>query len=68
MIAWRYQRNGLPDTSFNDSQHYIVHNSAAGGNRNDWGNDITIDSDSKIITGGQRESLSNNDMAIWRYR
>ncbi|KPJ93331.1 MAG: hypothetical protein AMJ53_07455, partial [Gammaproteobacteria bacterium SG8_11] len=68
MITWRYQSNGLPDSSFNGSQHYIVHNSAAGGNRNDWGNDIAIDSDGKIIIGGQSESLSNNDMAIWRYR
>jgi uncharacterized delta-60 repeat protein len=68
MITWRYQANGLPDTSFNGSQYYIVHNSAGGGNRNDWGNDIAIDSDGKILIGGQSESLNNNDMAIWRYR
>jgi uncharacterized delta-60 repeat protein len=68
MITWRYQSNGSPDSSFNGFQNYIVHNSAAGGNRNDWGNDIAIDGDGKIIIGGQSESLSNNDMAIWRYR
>ena len=65
MAIWRYNSNGTLDTSFN-SAGYIIHNSAAGGNGDDQGHSITIDSYSRILVAGYSYNGSNDDMAIWR--
>ena len=68
LVIWRYNPDGTLDTSFG-GKGYVVHNNAAGGNKNDFGRAITIDSSGKILVAGQSWGASGNfyDMVIWRY-
>ena len=67
MVIWRYNSNGDLDTTFN-GVGYVVHNNAAGGNSDDYGESIAIDTSGKILVSGSSENVANDDMAIWRYR
>ncbi len=68
MAVWRYNTNGTPDTSFG-VDGIVVHHSAAGGNRNDEGYDLTIDAAGMILVAGRSYNASGNyDMVIWRYK
>jgi hypothetical protein len=42
MVIWRYNSNGILDTTFNGTG-FVVHNNAAGGNSSDYGNSIYVD-------------------------
>src|SRR3989338_3716307 len=67
MVIWRYKTDGTFDTTFG-SGGIVVHNSAAGGNSDDKGGSITIDSSGKIlVTGYSKNASPNADMSIWRY-
>ena len=67
MVIWRYHSNGSLDTSFG-GVGYVVHHNAAGGNGDDSGNAVAIDSLGRIIvTGSSIKSTLNADMVIWRY-
>ena len=66
MVIWRYNSTGTLDTSFNGTG-FVVFNNAAGGNGDDLGNSIIIDSNGKIIVAGYSNNGTNNDMVIWRY-
>ena len=67
MVIWRYNTDGTFDTTFG-SGGIVVHNSAAGGNSDDKGGSITIDSSGKIlVTGYSKNASPNADMSIWRY-
>jgi uncharacterized delta-60 repeat protein len=72
MVIWRYNGDGTLDTTF-DRDGIVVHNNAAGGNGNDGGNSIYVDSSGKIyVTGYSYNRRSgdrrrNKDMTIWRY-
>jgi uncharacterized delta-60 repeat protein len=67
MAIWRYNSNGTLDTTF-DGDGIVVNNNAAGGNSDDVGNSIAIDSSGRILVAGYSwGSGSNNDMVIWRY-
>jgi uncharacterized delta-60 repeat protein len=58
---------GVLDTSFNGTG-FVVHNNAAGGNSDDYGNSIYVDNTGKIyVTGSSKNSSGNYDMVIWRY-
>ena len=57
---------GVIDTSFGGNG-YVVHDNAAGGNGNDVGNAITIDSLGRIVVTGSSSNGVDRDMAIWRY-
>ncbi len=68
MVIWRYNSNGTLDTSFGNGG-IVVHNNAAGGNYNDEGKSIYVDSNGKIyVTGYSWNSINNRDMVIWKYR
>ena len=66
MVVWRYNNNGNLDTNFGNGG-IVVHDSASGGNSNDSGNSITIDSNDRILVTGNSNSDTDSDMVIWRY-
>jgi uncharacterized delta-60 repeat protein len=67
MAIWRYNSNGTLDTSFGGTG-YVVHSNAAGGNGDDSGQSITLDSSDRILVSGwSRNTGGSYDMAIWRY-
>ena len=67
MVIWRFNANGTLDTTFNNSG-FVVHNSAAGGNADDSGNAIAIDTQHRILVAGSSRNISGNtDMVIWRF-
>jgi uncharacterized delta-60 repeat protein len=67
MVTWRYNTNGTLDTTFN-SFGSVVHNSAAGGNGDDLGSAVIVDSIGRILIAGRSTNPIDNDMVIWRYR
>ncbi len=72
MAIFRYNQDGTRDTSFSDDG-IVTHDSAAGGNSDDEGLAIKIDSNGSILITGSSytgDSMSNGhpDMAIWRFK
>lgn len=71
MVIWRYKPDGTLDTTFNPGgtiPGIVVHDSAAGGNGQDWGFSITTDSQERILVSGWSwNSAHYADMVIWRY-
>jgi len=66
MVVWRFNADGSLDITFAD-YGIFVHNSAAGGNGDDSGNGIAVDSHDKILVGGSSmNSAGDADMAVWR--
>jgi len=49
MAIWRYNSDGTLDTTFGN-EGIVTHNSAAGGNHNDYGNGGIIDNDGRVVT------------------
>ena len=67
MAIWRYNADGTVDTTF-ASQGFVVHDDAAGGSGNDYGEAIVLDASGRILVGGRSvNGTLNYDMAIWRY-
>jgi len=66
MAIWRYSSDGTLDSSF-DTDGIVTHNSAAGGNGDDHGNSVALDSSGRIVVIGRSSNGSNDDMTIWRY-
>ena len=68
MVIWRYNPDGMLDTSFNGTG-YIVHHNAAGGNGSDYGYGIRIDSQGRIlVVGSSFGNGTGDDMVIWRFK
>ncbi len=66
MVVWKITSSGAIDSSFNGTGLF-AHDNAAGGNLNDQGNKIKINSSQKIlIVGYSDQSLTNRDLAIWK--
>ena len=59
----RYNSNGTLDTSFNGTG--IVVTAVGGGD--DWGWDVAVQSDGKIVVTGQSSNGLNQDVALLRY-
>ncbi len=67
MIVLRYLSNGTIDTTFNGTG-YRIENGTAGGNGNDFGFDLAIDRDGKIIVVGESANMKPDaDMVLWKY-
>ncbi|MCZ6688911.1 MAG: fibronectin type III domain-containing protein [Planctomycetota bacterium] len=66
-VIWRYDTNGILDTSFG-GRGWVVHDDAGGGGGTDRGEAVAIDSQGRIlVTGFSLASPSEVDMVIWRY-
>ena len=66
MHLWRYNSDGSPDTSF-DTDGLVIHGNAAGGNGDDIGKGITVDSNGRILVTGTSNNGTDDDIAIWRF-
>jgi uncharacterized delta-60 repeat protein len=64
MVIWRYNSDGMLDTTF-DSDGFIVYNGVADGSSE--GRSITVDSSGRILVTGYSFNGADYDMAIWRY-
>lgn len=64
---WRYNADGTLDTSFNGTG-FVAHHNAAGGNGEDIGIGVAIDTSGRIlVTGYSLNAAGNDDLALWRY-
>lgn len=66
LAVWRYYENGVIDTSFGTGG-LVTHDNAAGGDGNDWGYGMVIDSSDRIVIGGRSWNGTNYDMVVWRF-
>ncbi|MCZ6690904.1 MAG: hypothetical protein O7H41_15030 [Planctomycetota bacterium] len=66
MVTWRYDSTGVLDATFGVGG-IVVHNDAAGGNLNDFGEAIALDASGRILVCGNSWNGANSDMVIWRY-
>ena len=70
MVIWRYDSSGALDPGFG-SAGIVVHHDAAGGNFDDLGGRLILDSSDRIVVGGYSHRPDpglNYDMTIWRFR
>ena len=66
MIVWRFLPDGSLDTNFGLNGMF-VNNGAAGGNGEDVGRAITMDSQGRFLIAGHSENASGaREMAVWR--
>ena len=66
MGLWQYNKSGAFNTAF-DTDGYITHIDAAGGNNIDLGGQLLIDNDGRfIVAGSSWNGGGNMDMTVWR--
>jgi len=66
MALWKFNNTGL-DASFNTSGLF-TNNNAAGGNSDDVGNRLVVDSLGNFTVVGSSKNATDNDLAIWRVK
>ncbi|MCZ6690838.1 MAG: hypothetical protein O7H41_14695 [Planctomycetota bacterium] len=68
MVIWRLDSSGTLDTTFGAGTGIVTHDSAAGGNGEDYGEGIGVDASGRIIVSGISMNLDpapNFDTALW---
>lgn len=67
MVLWRFNTDGTPDTTFNNTG-YVVSTGTAGGGGPDKGLGVAVDASGKIlVTGWSTNGDGLSDMVTWRY-
>ena len=67
MVIWRYDSSGNPDMTFGGTG-FVVQSNAAGGGRDDVGDDLILDGSGRILVGGwSYSSIAGYSMVIWRF-
>lgn len=67
LAVWRLLPNGQLDSSFGLGLGYVLLNNAAGGNGDDGGYAVCIQSNGRIVVAGYSQSAANGfDLAVWR--
>jgi len=68
LAIWRFNTDGTLDTSFN-GQGWLLHNNAAGGNKDTMGTAINIDPYGRIIAAGYSyHDATHTSLVVWRYK
>jgi uncharacterized delta-60 repeat protein len=59
---------GASDITFGAPDGFTAHHNAAGGNADDAGSAMALDSQGRVlVTGSSRNAAGNLDMAVWRF-
>ncbi|MFC1670460.1 SBBP repeat-containing protein [Spirochaetota bacterium] len=67
MAIWKYNADGIPDSTFG-TDGVVFDDNAAGGGNADMGNSVFVDSEGRVYVAGNSDSqLNREDMTIWRY-
>lgn len=67
MVVWRFLGDGTLDLGFN-GKGWVTHDDAAGGSKQDRGNDLAIDAVGRILVAGHSRGPGGNvDMVVWRF-
>lgn len=66
MVIWKYDTNGSLHPNFGNNG-IVIANNAFGGDSNDYGDTIAIDSNGSIYVSGYAYNGTDNDMVLWKY-
>jgi len=67
MALWRFNSDGVLDTTFNSPNGFVIHHNAGGWGGSDVGTDVAVDSKGRIVVTGYSQSVTSEDMVLWRY-
>jgi uncharacterized delta-60 repeat protein len=67
MALWRFTASGALDLTFGSGYGFATINNVAGGNGDDMGEGVALDSEGRIYVTGTSSNGSNTDMVIARY-
>lgn len=68
MITWKYTDLGVLDTGFAGGAGFLDENGVAGGNGDNYGQDINSLSDGRfVVAGSSHNAAGNEDVVIWRF-
>jgi uncharacterized delta-60 repeat protein len=66
MVIWKYTSSGVLDASFGNNG-LVVQSNTAGGNGDDEGSSIALDSSGSIYVVGSSYNGTDHDMVLWKF-